>query len=74
MCYAVTSHMRRVVFLVMSIPQLLAKESYNIESNALHEKLYKKIIDNICHIHGTIQTGLENNYFLTFTCIDAFST
>ena len=40
--------MRRVVFLVMSIPQLLAKESYNILSNSLHEKLYKKFTDNIC--------------------------
>ena len=48
MCYAVTSHIRRVVFLVMSIPQLLAKESYNILSNSLHEKLYKKFTDNIC--------------------------
>ena len=68
------SHMRRVVFLVMSIPQLLAKESYNILSNSLHEKLYKKFTDNICYIHCKIQTGLEDNYFLSFTCIDGFST
>jgi len=76
MCYAVTSHMRRVVFLVMSIPQLLTKESYNKLSNSLHDKLYKKNSQtNYVHIHGTtIQTGSENNYFLSFTWIDAFST
>jgi len=40
------SHMRRVVFLVISILQLLAKDSFNILSNLLHEKLYKKFTDN----------------------------
>jgi len=66
--------MRRVVFLIMSIPQLLAKESYNTLWNSLHEKWYKKNHRQHVHIHGAIQTGSENNYFLSFTCIDAFST
>jgi len=42
--------------------------------HSLHETLYKKFTDNICYIHCKIQTGLENNYFLSFTCIDDFST
>jgi len=44
--------MRRVVFLVMSIPQLLtlAKVSYNILSNSLHEKLYIKKNSQTTHV------------------------
>ena len=54
---------------------LTGSNFYPLNCIILYTKSYiKNSQTTYVHIHGTIQTGPENNYFLPFTCIDGFST